>query len=103
LNRLHYITTTQTGEDTPIEIWSVLGSLKKINAQAKSLFQNANLVLLNPFPENWSSSICKQLDLKCENLPVLLSGINNELKDGFYYIPSTEDELFLNNKPIEKL
>lgn len=104
LNRLHYIIASQNDEDNlAIEVWAVLGSLKKISPQAKSLFQHMNLVMLNPFPENWSNNIFSLLGIKCENLPELLSGINNELKDGFYYIPCTEECLYLNNKPIEKL
>jgi len=102
LNRLHYIATSQDGEENGIEIWSVFGSAKKITAQAKALFQNVNLVFLNPFPENWSSNICKLLGLKCESLPELLAKIDNNLKDGFYYIPSTQESLYLHKKPIEK-
>jgi hypothetical protein len=104
LNRLHYITASQNEDDNPlIEIWSVLGSLKKITPKAKPLFQHANLVMLNPFPENWSSNVCKLLDLKYENLPVLLAGIDNKFNDGFYYIPHTGEALYLNKKPIDKL
>ncbi|RNC29435.1 MAG: hypothetical protein AWM53_00433 [Candidatus Dichloromethanomonas elyunquensis] len=103
LNRLHYITASQDSEDPSIEIWSVFCSLKKMIPEAKILFQDINLVLLNPFPENWSNNICKLLDLKCENLPALLEAMNYSLKDGFYYIPSSEEELYLQPNPIEKL
>lgn len=101
LNRLHYIIASR--EESCIEIWSVLGSLNKITSQAKNLFQHVNLVLLNPFPENWSSNFCKLLGLNCEKLPELLSGIDNSLKDGFYYIPNDEEGLYLHKNPIPKL
>lgn len=104
LNRLHYITASQDGENNPpIEIWAVLCSPKKISPQAKPLFQNANLVLLNPLPENWPASIISQLDIKCKNLPERLSRIKSNLKDGYYYIPCSGETLYLNEKPIEKL
>jgi ABC-type dipeptide/oligopeptide/nickel transport system ATPase component len=103
LNRLHYIIASQDSEDTPIEIWSVFCSLKKITSEARILFKDVNLVLLNPFPSALADSICKILDLKCENLPGLLARIDHELKDGFYYIPSSEEAIYLQPKAIEKL
>ncbi|MGI6450417.1 MAG: hypothetical protein ACOX3R_09005 [Desulfitobacteriia bacterium] len=104
LTRLHYIAQSQSGEENPpLEIWAVLGSLKKMSPQAKSLFENMNLVLLNPLPENWLGNISGLLNIKCENLPVLLSGIDTSRKDGYYYIPCNEAELFLNEKPIDKI
>lgn len=104
LSRLHYITASQNNEENPpLEIWAVLGSLKKITPKAKSLFQHMNLIMLNPFPENWPNSILSLLDINCENLPELLTGIDNTIKEGYYYIPCNEDALYLNRNPIQKL
>jgi len=101
LTRLHYISRNR--EDDKIEIWSVLGSLKKITAASRVLFENINLVLLNPFPKDWSDNICKILDLKDERLPRLISQIDNDKPEGFYYIPKTEPVLYQNENPIKKL
>ncbi len=100
LSRLHYIASSKDVEDHPIEIWSVF---KKITPQAKSLFQNVNIVLLNPFPQSLLDNLCKILNLKCENLTELLNRIDRKLKDGYYYIPANEESIYLNEKPIEKL
>lgn len=103
LHRLHYITAEQKDENRSLEIWAVLGSLKKISPHAKPLFQQVSLVMLNPFPEAWSSNLSELLDIKCENLPELLTGIDNNVNDGYYYIPCDQNQLYLNKKAIPKL
>lgn len=104
LSRLHYITANQKGDDNPtLEIWAVLGSLRKISPKAKPLFQQVSLTLLNPFPETWSGNLSELLDSKCENLPELLTGIDKNVSDGYYYIPCNQDDLYLNKKAIPKL
>lgn len=103
LIRLHYITDSQDGEDSPpIEIWAVLGSLNKVSTPIKSLFQHVNLILLNPMPDNLISNVVKILDINSENLPDLTPGIDHKDKDGFYYIPSDRESLYLNKNPIAK-
>jgi len=103
LNRLHYFIAGQNGENNPIEIWSVPGSLKKITLEAKDLFQNVNLVLLNPFPADWSTSVCNLPGLKNENFPELFALIDHNKTEGYYYIPKSETILYQNENPIKKL
>lgn len=108
LSRLQYIVGSKcdknaaVDEISPIEIWTVLGSLKKISPQAKTLFQNVNMVLLNPFPQSWSKSVLHVLTEKSGEFPKLLDSIDSDTKDGYYYIPCEEEELYINSKPIEK-
>lgn len=108
LSRLQYIVGSQCNEDvsdeeiSPIEIWTVLGSFKKISPQAKELFQNVNMVLLNPFPQGWFQNIASILDLQSESLPILMGAIDSEIKDGYYYVPCVDEGLYLNSKPIKQ-
>lgn len=108
LSRLQYIVGSQCNEDvltekiSPIELWTVLGPFKRISSQAKTLFQNVNMVLLNPFSQIWSKSIVSMLDTKSDNLPELLDNIDPDINDGYYYIPCAEKAIYLNGKPIEK-
>lgn len=102
LSRLHYIIASQdTEHSAPIEIWAVMGSVKKISPQTKSLFKDVNLVLLNPLSENLKNDIAGLV--KSESLPALLAGVDSGLKDGFYYIPHCPEAIYLNAKPIVKL
>ncbi|AFV02436.1 hypothetical protein UNSWDHB_370 [Dehalobacter sp. UNSWDHB] len=103
LGRLDYITANRKEEDgSLIEIWAAIGSLNKISSEIKSLFQHVNLIMLNPLPNGWSNKLLNLLDIKCDNLPEIVAGINSDIKDGFYYIPITEEYLALDPKPIVK-
>ena len=107
LSRLQYIIGSpcdgdDSGAESLVELWTVLGPLKKISSEAKTLFKNINLVLLNPFPTNWAKSIAGVLDVKNVNLPKILEGIDSEAKEGYYYIPCAEEVLYLNSKPIKQ-
>lgn len=103
LSRLDYITANRKEEDgPPIEIWAAVGSLDKISPEIRSLLKHVNLILLNPLPHAWSDKLQTLLDIKCDNLSELFAGINSDEKDGYYYIPVTEEYLAFNPKPIVK-
>ncbi|KUO58404.1 MAG: hypothetical protein APF84_01540 [Gracilibacter sp. BRH_c7a] len=104
LSRLQYIVGSQSTveEISPIEIWTVLGPFKKISPQAKEVFKNVNMVLLNPFPQGWFKNISSILDLESADLPNLMEGIDPGIKDGYYYVPCVEKGLYLNSKPIKQ-
>jgi len=102
LIRLHYIVDGQHELNGSIEIWSVFGSLKKLPVKARPLFQKSNLVLLNPFPQEWSENISDLLSLKDEKAE-LIAQINKQQTEGYYYLPIQEDRLFLNPDPIKQI
>lgn len=103
LGRLDYITANRKEEDgPPIEIWAAISSLNKIPPEIRSLFKHVNLILLNPLPHGWSDKVLNLLDIKCDNLPELFAGIQGDIKDGYYYIPITEEYLAFNPNPIVK-
>lgn len=101
LKRLHYI--GQNRAENTLEIWAALGSVKKVAADIKNLFQEVNLVLLNPFPSKWSDSIRQVLNLKVETLPDLLKKIDPSQTKGFYYIPKEGNIIFQNKEPIRQI
>lgn len=104
LDRLRYISCSQSSEDgDPIEIWAVFGSFRKISPQAQNFFQNVNIMLLNPFPANWLNTVGSMLETKRQKFSHLLSGIDFSIREGYYYLPYTEEFLYLNKKPIDKI
>ncbi|NLP44469.1 MAG: hypothetical protein GX351_07555 [Peptococcaceae bacterium] len=104
LIRLHYIAASQDVDNQGhIEIWAVLTSLGKISAKASPIFESSNLLLLNPMSETWLAGIKDSLKTKCENVREFLSQIDKSLKEGFYYIPCSGNELYVNKKAIDNL
>jgi len=102
LTRLHYIAASQNMDDQGhIEIWAVLTSLGKISAKASPIIERSNLLLLNPMSETWLAGTKDSLKTKCENQKDFWQKIDKNLKEGFYYIPCSGEELYLNKKAIE--
>lgn len=103
LNRLRYISSQSSEDGNSIEIWAVLGPFKKFSSLAQSFFQDANIMLLNPFPESWLNAIGSVLETRLPNLSNLLSGIDFSVREGYYYLPYSGESLYLNKKPIDKI
>lgn len=92
VNRLHFIASSQ--EDDSIEIWAVLGSLKKLTNQAKPIFACTNLVLINPISPSWIDELKDIVGIQCGNFRNKLDGIRVDRKDGYYYAPSDDQEIY---------
>lgn len=102
LNRLYYIASCQdAAENLSIEIW-VVGCLPKSSLLLQSFIQTGHIVLLNPFPESWSANLGVLLKQKNLDRTGLLEEIDHNLKDGYYYIPGGEKNLYINPQPVEK-
>jgi hypothetical protein len=94
VKRLHYIAASQEGE-TAIEIWAILGSLKKLPPQAKGIFADINLILMNPLSSSWLEEIKGTVGSRCDNLQDKLAGIQTGEKEGYYYAPCKGPDLYL--------
>ena len=94
INRLHFIINSQ-GEESPIELWAVLGSIKKLPNQIKSIFACINLILTNPVSQSLLNDIKEILGSDCEGLRAKLDKIECGRKEGFYYAPITGEDVFV--------
>ncbi|HHY27258.1 MAG TPA: hypothetical protein GX523_11065 [Desulfitobacterium dehalogenans] len=92
VNRLHFIASSQ--EENSIEIWAVLGSLKKLTNQVKPIFACINLVLMNPISPSWIDELKDIVGIQCGNLRDKLDGIQVGKKEGYYYAPSDDRDLY---------
>lgn len=97
VNRLHFIGTSQE-EDSPIEIWAVLGSLNKLSNQAKLVFACTNLILMNPISQTWISELKDIVGLNCGNLRDRLDSVEIGKKEGYYYAPTNHHDLYIMTK-----
>lgn len=93
VTRLHYIATNQE-EDYPIEIWAVLGSLKKLSNQTKSIFAGNNLILINPVSPLWIDELKNIIGSKCGSLVDRLDNIQDRKKAGYYYAPCNGENVY---------
>lgn len=92
VNRLHYIAASQ--EEASIEIWAVLGSVKKLPNAAKAIFARINLILLNPISPTWVEELKGSVGTKCDNLQNNLGSLPFDRKEGYYYLPCSESALY---------
>lgn len=97
VTRLHYIAASQE-EGSPIEIWAVLGSLKKLTNQAKSIFACINLIMMNPISPLWIDEVKDIVGINCKDLRDKLATIQGGEKEGYYYAPCDGQDLYLHSR-----